>query len=472
MRYLNLLFSLFLFCASSVIAQDKKNVLIFLVDDLGYFDISHHDADFYETPNIDALAEEGVDFTNAYVAHPRCLPSRYALQTGRYPARAGIPAKNENTIKGKKFYDNEKTIGQAFKDQGYHTFFAGKWHLGHEEDEWPHNKGYDINIAGCAAGAPKSYFFPYNTSKNPKKINKKGHGTIIGLDEGEEGEYLTDRLTDETIDFITANHDKKPFFAILSHYGVHTPFQAKKEMIKKYKTKLEGMTFEGPEYTQKDGQMKMHQNNPVYAAMVESVDESLGRIVKTLKEQGIYDNTIIVFTSDHGGLSNRGLTSNRDLATSNLPLRAGKGHSYEGGTKVPLIFSGAKISRHKVIDQVTTNTDLYPTLLDLCDLNLYPSEHLDGVSIKTNIEKGRSKDRVLFWHSSRARPNSTGDIHVTVARDGDLKMMYFYKEERYELYDLSKDPYEANNIFNANDPKNAELMKMIKNWTAEVKAAS
>ncbi|WP_082795676.1 sulfatase [Flammeovirga sp. SJP92] len=462
---------IFLLLFSNVLwAQEKKNVLIFLVDDLGYFDISHHDADFYETPNIDQLAQEGVDFTNAYVAHPRCLPSRYALQTGRYPARAGIPAKNENTIKGKKFYDNEKTIGQAFKDQGYHTYFAGKWHLGHEEDEWPHNKGYDINVAGCAAGAPQSYFYPYNVPKNPKKIGK-GHGKIIGLDEGEEGEYLTDRLTDETIKFLNTDHDGKPFFAVLSHYGVHTPFQAKKKDIKKYKTKLEGMTFEGPEYTKQDGTMKMHQNNPVYGAMVASVDESLGRIVKTLKAKGMYENTIIVFTSDHGGLSNRGLNSNRDLATSNLPLRAGKGHTYEGGTKVPLIFGGAKISKHGVVHQVTTNTDLYPTLLDLCGLNLYPTEHLDGISIKNNIKKGKSEDRTIFWHSPKARPNSTGDIHVTVARDGDFKMMYFYKEERYELYNLKTDPYETKNIYNANDPKSKQMAQMITSWIAETKAS-
>ncbi|MBB6462381.1 sulfatase [Flammeovirga kamogawensis] len=469
MKFLKLLVASLLLMSCSVIAQNKKNVLVFVVDDLGYYDISKHDADFYETPNIDQLAEDGLDFNNAYVAHPRCLPSRYALQTGRYPARAGIPSRNENTIKDKKFYDNEVTIGQAFKNNGYHTFFAGKWHLGHKEDEWPQNKGYDINIAGCAAGAPNSYFFPYNVPKNPKKVNKKGHGKIVGLDDGVEGEYLTDRLTDETINFINEDH-KDPFFIMLCHYGVHTPFQAKKEHIKKYKAKLEGVTFEGPEYTLQDGYTKMHQNNVVYGAMVESVDESLGRVVKALKDKGLYDNTIIVFTSDHGGLSNRGVNNKRELATSNLPLRAGKGHTYEGGTKVPLIFAGAKITKKHTTDQVTTNTDLYPTLLDLCDLDLIPSEHKDGKSIKTEIQKGKTTDRTLFWHSSRARPKSTGDTNCTVVRDGNLKMSYFYDDDHYELYDLSKDPFEKTNLIDVNKKDAARLKQLITTWKEEVKA--
>ncbi|OHX64774.1 sulfatase [Flammeovirga pacifica] len=471
MKNLKLIFLAIILSVGSVSAQDQKNVIIFLVDDLGYFDISLHDSDFYETPNIDLLAKEGVDFSNAYVAHPRCLPSRYALQTGRYPARAGIPARNENTKKGKKFYDNEKTIGQAFQEQGYHTFFIGKWHLGHDEDEWPQNKGYDINIAGGSAGAPKSYFYPYNTPKNPKKANKKGHGEILGLEDGKEGEYLTDRLTDETVKFINMDHEGKPFFAVLSHYGVHTPFEAKQDGVKKYRQKVKGMTFEGPEYTKKDGYTKMHQNNPTYAAMVQSVDESLGRVVKELKDKGMYENTIIVFTSDHGGLSNRGEGNNRELATSNLPLRAGKGHTFEGGTKVPLIFGGAKITKHKEIDQVTTNTDLYPTLLELCDLNIFPTEHLDGISIKNNIVKGKTQDRLLFWHSARARLKSTGDNFCTVVRDGDLKMFHFFKEDVYEVYNLKNDPSEESNIYDANDKKHIELKKAIELWRKEVKAS-
>ncbi|WP_281614428.1 sulfatase [Flammeovirga sp. SubArs3] len=457
-----------LLCTNFVFAQ-QKNVVLFLVDDLGYYDLSLHNSSLYETPNIDQLARDGIDFRNAYVAHPRCLPSRYGLQTGRHPARAGIPAKNSNTIKGKKFYDNEKTIGQAFKEQGYKTFFAGKWHLGETEDEWPENKGYHKSIGSGAAGAPQTYFFPYNEPEDPNKLNDKA--LIPGLDEGEVGEYLTDRLTDETVKFIKNNRNEQPFFVMLSHYGVHTPFEGKPDYVKKYKEKVKGMTFEGPEYLDIDGATKTHQNNAAYAAMVQSIDESLGKIVETLKAKGVYENTIIVFTSDHGGLSNRAKKNTRTLATSNLPLRGGKGHCLEGGIKVPLVFGGARISSHSENYQVTTNTDLYPTLLSLCNLNLYPDEHLDGIDIKENIVTGETQKRRLFWHSSRARPNSTGDLNCSVIRDGNYKMYHYFDAGIYEVYNLKKDPEEAINIFDPQKERYIKMMRLLNEWKEEVDAS-
>ncbi len=447
----------------------KKNVLIFLVDDLGYHDLSSKGSVFYETPNIDRLSKEGVDFENAYVSHPRCLPSRYGIQTGKIPGRNGVPGgKNVGII-----MDNDITIGEAFKRNGYETFFAGKWHLGKTEKHWPQNRGYNINIAGGAAGAPKSYFWPYNEGTweedNGMKSNKKkGFLKIKGLEKGAKGEYLTDRLTNETINFINKKHNK-PFFAILAHYGVHTPLEAQKHLIDKYNKKLKTLSFSGAEIKIKDGETKQFQNQAVYAAMIESVDNSLGKIVKALKDNGMYNNTIIVFTSDHGGLSNRGLGNKRILATSNLPLRAGKGHIYEGGIKVPLILGGAISSKGHKNQQITSNIDMKPTLLDLCDLK-HPKENIDGISIAESIKNNSTIERTLIWHSPRARLISTGDNFCTVIRMGNYKLFDFYKNNVVELYDLSKDPFEEHNIADTNKKLVASLKTQITDWKKKVRA--
>ena len=448
----------------------NKNVLVFIVDDLGYHDLSSKGSKLYETPNIDKFSEEGIDFSNAYVSHPRCLPSRFALQTGMYPGAHHIPGK-ENLVG--EVMSKTTTMGQAFKDNGYETFFAGKWHLGHTEKDWPQNRGYDINIAGCSAGAPKSYFYPYNKGiwiedNGLHKGKKNKEKLIVGLEVGIEGEYLTDRLTDETINFIKKDH-KKPFFAILNHYGVHTPLEAPKELVAKYENKLKGMHFSGPEYLEKDGETKMWQDNAVYAAMIESVDKSFGNIIKVLKEQGLYENTIIVFSSDHGGLSNRGIGNKRMLATTNLPLRAGKGHMYEGGIKVPLFMGGAISNKSHSCSQVTSNIDLMPTLLDLCGLNKIKNK-IDGLSIAKNISNGKTFERTLFWHAPRARKGSTGDIYSTVIRVSDYKLIDFYKDKRVELYNVVKDPYEKTNIASGNEKLVKDLLRQLNGWKKKVNA--
>lgn len=443
-------------------AKHQKNVLVILIDDLGYYDLSSHGSEFYETPNIDKLAQMGTEFHHAYVAHPRCLPSRYALQTGKFPAREQIPGKNS------QLGPDDVSIGQAFKNHGYHTFFAGKWHLGHNPENWPQNKGYDINKGGCSAGAPRSYFYPYNESRN-KKVSGK-HKEIVGLEDGKPGEYLTDRLTEETIKFINMDHDGKPFFAMLCHYGVHTPFEAPQKIVKKYKEKLKNMSFEGPEIIIKDGETKTHQNNAVYAAMIETVDESLGKIMKVLKEKGLLDNTIVVFTSDHGGLSNRGVGNKRKLATSNLPLRAGKGHVYEGGTKVPLVIYDPDVKTVSC-NEVTINTDLYPTLLDLCGLELMPRQHLDGISMKPFMtDQSDLSDRTLYWHSPRARPHSTGDHNCTAVRVGKYKLIDYYDQQKLELYNLEKDPYEEDNLADKMPELTQKLLNQINDWKKSVHA--
>ncbi|MBB6462380.1 sulfatase [Flammeovirga kamogawensis] len=455
---------LLMFTLLSAHAQ-KKNVFVFVVDDLGYFDISAHGSDFYETPNIDQLVSEGVDFTNAYSSHPRCVPSRYGLQTGKAPARVGAPGK---LGKDKcELSESEISIGQAFKNNGYTTFFAGKWHLGETVATWPQSRGYDSNIAGCSAGAPKSYFYPYNVPQDPKRSGN--HRNIEGLEDGEKGEYLTDRLTTETVNYLKEEHTK-PFFAMLCHYGVHTPLEAKSALVEKYKAKLQTLSFDGLEFELKDGETKQHQNNPIYAAMIESVDQSLGQVIKTLKAEGLYENTIIVFTSDHGGLSNRGVGNKRKIATSNLPLRAGKGHVYEGGIKVPLVFAGGISHKKNISTQVTTNLDIYPTVLDLCSLPLLPHQHRDGISIKKAITHNKIEQRTVYWHSPMSRLRSTGDTNCTVVRYGDLKLFDFFTEGRYEMYDLSKDPFETTNIYTENGKQENKLTQLINTWRKEIDA--
>ncbi len=442
-------------------SKDKPNIILFLVDDLGYFDLSCTGSNFYETPNIDNLASSGIQFANAYVSHPRCTPSRYSIQTGKYPAREGIPGRPEQMKLA------ETTVAEVLQNSGYTTFFAGKWHLGKTETHWPQNQGYDINVGGCHAGAPPSYFFPYNVKREGDKSN---HRNIVGLDEGIDGEYLTDRLTDETIKFIRS-HKKETFFAVLAHYAVHTPLQAKKEKISKYEKKLESMSFEGPEFTMKDGSTKMRQDNAIYAAMIESMDESLGKLVNVLKQEKIYENTVIVFTSDHGGLSNRGIKSKRPLATSNLPLRAGKGHVYEGGIKVPfIVYYPGVVQSGESTNQLTINTDIFPTLLDIADIPLQSENHLDGVSMLPAIKGGKPFERKLLWHSPVGRPESTGDENASAIRIGDFKLIDYYDTQNTELYDLSTDPYETTNLMTAKKELGNALHTKLENWKKDINA--
>ncbi len=457
---------LFVVFTLATFAQNKPNVLFFLVDDLGWNDVTVNGSKLYETPNIDKLANSSMNFTNAYAAYPRCVPSRFAMMTGRHPARDRKDDAGFTTT-------GLETLGSAMKKNGYGTFFAGKWHLGHTEAEWPQNQGFDVNIGGCAAGAPGSYFFPYY---DPKA--KKNNVPYYGLEKGVEGEYITDRLTDETIKYIDENNPEKtgkPFFVYLSHYAVHTPFQAKPEKIKHYKKKIKSLTFEGDPYVfGPDGRAKMWQDNAIYAAMVESMDESLGRIVAELKKLGIYENTIIVFTSDHGGLSNSGLENKRALATTNKPLRAGKGHIYEGGIKVPVFVRWpGVVEKKEKTETVITGMDYFPTILEMCGLPLEPENHIDGKSFVPALKGVEiNTDRPFYWHQTAARPSSTGDHNSSVIRLGNYKLHHFLDDNRIELYDLQKDPYEKNNIEKENPTITSKLDKMLTDWKVEVNAAS
>ncbi|MDG2166993.1 MAG: sulfatase [Opitutales bacterium] len=439
-------------------AASKMNVVFFLVDDFGYHDISATGSPLYETPRIDELAESGVLLTQAHSAYPRCVPSRFAMISGVHPSRAASVGESPGNMS-----PDRVTIAEALKEQGYATFFAGKWHLGKEAARHPQGQGFDINIAGGSAGAPGSYFPPYD---NSKKLT--GPETL----QAPEGEYLTDRLTTETVQFIEAKRED-PFFVYLSHYAVHTPIQGKANKTARYEKKIHSIDYEGSEYNiGADGRELRHQNNPRYAAMVESVDESLGRILDTLKRLKIEDKTIVILTSDHGGLSNSGPESKRELATSNLPLRAGKGHIYQGGLRVPVIVHWPGVTKSgSRTDFPITGMDYYPTILEMLELPLRPDDHIDGVSFVPGL-KGKqnfNSKRAFFWYSDAGRRDSTGDLNAAAIRRGPYKLLQFFNEDRLELYNLKTDPGETQNLVLRKAELRDSLLAELLDWKQAMK---
>lgn len=438
MNKLSLLLCIFLLISPLLSKEKKPNVLFFLIDDLGWMDLSYAGSTFYETPNIDKLAGDGVRFNRANMAAPRCVSSRVGLMTGQVPFR--------NKLKGKDGISRSvKIMPEAFKEEGYKTYFAGKWHLGHGENEYPDARGFDINIGGCDYGSPHSYFFPYH---------KEGSHPMPNLEKGVEGEYMTDRLTDETIGFIrrhTKNNSEQPFFAFLSHYGVHTPLQGKADKIKKYEAKLKELkkNSKGEAYFQDHtGWVKGHQDNPVYAAMIESIDESVGKLRETLEELGVAENTIIVFTSDHGGLSTTMVKKgkSREVATSNLPLRTGKGWLYEGGLRVPFLVCDPRNKGGQISNHLINGTDVYPSLLDLCDLPLKPQHHLDGFSF-AKVMRGESYKRPepIIYHYMFAKVG-TGNTAMAAVIEGPYKLVVLEVEKKIALYNLEDDPAESKDL--------------------------
>lgn len=440
---------------------DRPNILVLLIDDLGVMDTNLTDDAFYETPNIQRLAERGMNFVNGYCAHPRCVPSRYAIQTGRFPFRDSM-----NSVGAEKSMKRHKTIGEAFLENGYATFFTGKWHLGKEEGSWPHRRGYEINFGGCHAGAPGSYFFPFHVARKTGKEDK--YGPLFNLTTGEEDEHLTDRITRETEKWIRGQvkgEDGKPFFAFLSHYAVHTPIEGKPEEVVRYIEKAETLPAVESAYLKADGASKARRDDPHYASMIQTMDESIGAVLDLLDELGIADNTIITLTSDHGGLSNRGADSNRDVATSNLPYRAGKGHIYEGGLRVPFVFVyPEKIEPDSESATVALGTDLFPTLLDLAGLPPIPKAHADGISLVPSLtgkENPQIRERPVIWHSPLPRPTQTGDEAASVIRLKNKKLIKKYFPVSLELYDLEADPLEENNLAGKMPEKAAEMQRRL-----------
>lgn len=442
----------------------RKNVLMIVVDDWGAYDCSYAGSKYYETPNLDQLAGKSVVFNQGYVSYPRSVPSRYSLFTGMHCARPQS-AKGEDADErkvGKKSY----SIAEPFQQNGYDTFFIGKWHLA-TNDCLPQDKGFNTNIGGGKAGATSSHFYPFNTVRKGKhKVEKD----IVGMDDAAPNEYLTDYMSRKVVSYIEAGNGK-PFFAVCSFYAVHTPLEAKPELIAKYEKKKRelGLNNDGV-LPEEAGVRKVEQNNPVYAAMIQSVDEAVGNMIAALKKKGVYENTVIVVIGDNGGLSNRGEGNNRELATSNAPLKAGKGHLYEGGIRVPMLIHLPGQNKQIMSDALVAGYDLFPTLTDICSVPLAEGIKLDGSSLKPLLKSGNSRsfdNRKLFWHKAAERPASTGDYVSTAVRSGNYKLIDFYEQGRVELYNLKEDPSEMVNIAESKRDIADALMKDIQVWRKE-----
>ena len=446
-------------CAHAQSAARQPNVLMLVVDDWGAHDLSLTGSKLYETRNIDCLAEESTRFSQAYVAYPRSVPSRYSLITGRHCARPQTGAKTDD----RKVDADSYCIAMPFKEAGYNTCIIGKWHLS-DGKTMPEDKGFDLNIGAGKAGSTGTYFAPFNKPgvSNPDKL-------IYGMEDARPGEYLTDYMTRKMVDYLKMPR-QKPFFAICSFYAVHTPLEAKQEIVSRYETKIEKMGLgEDPMKKEEAGDCKTEQDHPVYAAIIESVDEGIGKMVAALKSTGQYDNTIIVLISDHGGLSNRG--NKRELATTNAPLKAGKGHLNEGGMRVPMLIHLPGQKKSASCELPVMSYDLLPTLADLCNAPVDKKAELDGMSLKpflTQKKQPALAARDLFWHKASQRPTSTGDYVSTAVRSGQYKLLDFYQQNRIELYDLESDPGETRNLATEQPEITRRLLQKLNEWRQSV----
>lgn len=444
-------------------AATKPNFIFFLIDDLGRNDLGCYGSKFYRTPNLDRMAAQGMKFTDAYAACPVCSPTRASIMTGKYPARLhltdwlpGRPDRPDQRLArpiiNQQLPLEEVTLAEKLKAAGYVTAHVGKWHLGGEGFE-PQKQGFDINVAGDHTGTPMSYFAPFGGKAKDGKQR-----AMRGLEDAPAGEYLTDRLTTEAEKIIEANKDK-PFFLYFAHYAVHTPLKAKAEYIAKY-----------PQVAGKGGQ----QTNAIYAAMMESMDESIGRILKQLDDLKLADNTYVFFTSDNGGLAT--LEGPSTPATINSPLREGKGYLYEGGIRVPLLVRGPGIAAGSTATNAMSSVDYFPTILELAGLphgvpalagnalgakSPAPAEAgtpsmIDGVTLAPLLKgTGAPAARPLFWHYPHY--SNQGGKPGGAIREGDFKLIEFYETGRVELFDLKSG--ENRNL--AEDPMHTARVKSM-----------
>jgi arylsulfatase A-like enzyme len=415
----------------------RPNVVVILVDDLGWKDLACQGSGIHETPHIDRLAASGMRFTNAYSACTVCSPTRAAMMTGCYPARLRITdwipghERPRATLRipdwTKTLPLESTTVAERLKTAGYATASIGKWHLG-DARHGPEQQGFDLNLGGTARGQPPRYFAPYR---------------IATLPDGPPGEYLTDRESAEAQRFIRANR-QQPFFLFLAHHAVHSPIEAKKLVAAKYRTKGPGVD----------------ERRADYAAMVESVDDAVGRIVEELESLSIRDRTIVFFTSDNGGVERLS-----DVA----PLRAGKGSAYEGGVRVPLVVSWPTVVKPGSTSVVPVITcDIPATIIDVTGVGPDPAQPMDGASLDP-VLRGGSLDRdALYWHYPHYHPG--GATPHSAIRAGDLRLVHFYETGRDELYDLATDPGERHDLAAALPGEAMALRQKIDAWLESVGA--
>jgi arylsulfatase A-like enzyme len=420
----------------------QPNIVFILVDDLGWNELGFMGAKFYETPNIDQLAKDSLHFSDAYSACCVCSPSRAALLTGKYPARLhitdyipGTPLPNKKLLPPRDWLKHlppeEPNIAKTLKAAGYTTGIFGKWHLGDDEIYWPENQGFDVNVGGCSKGAPASYFSPYS---NPR------------IKDGPPGEFLSDRLTREAIAFMK-NHQKQPFFVYLSHYAVHTPLDAKPEVIAKYEAKKKAGNFP-------------KKANPVYAALIESVDDSVGDVRKALADFKIADHTIIILTSDNGS---------RQPIITDPYFHGNKGSAYEGGVRVPLVINWPDVTKAGAVCHTPViGVDLYPTILAMTGAKDFPNHIVDGVNLVPLIQGDELASRDIYWHYPHYHKG--GATPFSAIRDGDSRLIQFQEDGHLELYNIKNDICETNNLTSEMPDKAKMLEGNVLRWRAQVGA--
>ncbi|MSU25379.1 MAG: DUF4976 domain-containing protein [Opitutus sp.] len=429
-------------------APRAPNIIFFLIDDWGWTDAACFGSKLYETPQVDRLAAQGMKFTQAYAACTVCSPTRAAVMTGKYPARLHltdwIAGHNRPYAKLKipmwtlQLPLEEKTIAEELKALGYATGMFGKWHLGGPAF-YPEHQGFDVNVGGCDRGQPGAYFPPYG---------------IVNIPDEQPGEFLSDRLTRDANKFIETNKDR-PFFVYFPHYAVHTPLAGKPEVIEKYRRKLAAGTYA--------------QTNPVYAALVESIDDSVGAVMKQLAALKLEEHTIIILTGDNGGLS--GTVNAQGWhpgPTRNDPLRLGKGSAYEGGVRVPLVVKWPGVTKAgSVCEAPVTSVDYFPTMLEIA--TGAPAKGLDGESIAALLRGGAQLQReAIFWHYPHYHPGSA--TPYSAIREGDWKLIHFFEDDRVELYNLRDDLGEKTDRAPTDPKKAAALRAKLTAWRTAVGA--
>mgnify|MGYP001213743428 CR=1 FL=1 len=443
----------------------KPNVLFILVDDMGWRDLGNEGSRFYESPNIDRIAQEGMKFTRGYATCQVCSPSRASILTGKYPTNHGITtwigdrageawrgAKRNDSHLPPEYERNlrasEITLAEAMKDSGYKTFFAGKWHLG-SKGSWPTDHGFDLNEGGWDVGGPRGGFFaPY---VNPN------------LESGPKGESLTLRLGRETAHFIE-NHKDQPFLAYLSFYTVHAPLQTTQALWKKYRNKAEkmGLAKDSSRFAfDRRLNVRQVQDCPIYAGMIELLDQSIGTVLSKIDEHQLGKNTIICFTSDNGGVS-----SGDAYATSNLPLRGGKGRQWEGGIREPFYVKAPGLTKPgSQCAQPVSGIDWYPTILELCGIPSPADQAVDGVSLVPLLKGETIENRALFWHYPHY--GNQGGEPSSIIMKGKWKLIHYHEDGRDELYDLSEDQGESTNLIKRELKRSRAMRRNLDAWLKE-----
>jgi len=428
------------------------NIILILVDDMGVADLGCYGNDFHETPNIDQLAASGVQFINAYASSPVCSPTRASILTGKYPASLnltewipGKPSEPSEKLIAPEFRhslpDNELTLAEFLKGKGYQTASFGKWHLG-GAGSLPTDHGFDVNVAGNQAGLPPSYFYPY----------RKDDFVLPDLNTGgTKDEFLTDRLTKEAMNWLT-EHKEKPFFMYLSYFTVHIWLETKQALKEKYLQKAEEGDYQSL-------------TNPVYAGMIETLDHNVGKIMNTLRQHNLLNNTIVVFYSDNGGLHKK--ESENTPATNNGIYREGKGHLYEGGIREPLIFFGRnRIKEGEKSDAVITTVDIMPTIIDLGGFEVPAS---DGKSFANHLLTNDAiEEKPIFWHYPHY--SYQGGTPSGAIRLGDYKLIEFFEDNSVELYNIENDPREKYNLATEKVALKDIMLKKLHQWQKDVNA--